>query len=91
MNRTPPTIDMLPDGTFRTAAPRSGVPLYVKLGLGAAVIAVLGLSLTVAALAVYVVSMILPVVVIAGGVAWLAFKLRLWQRRGGMPGGSFRS
>ena len=90
MNRIPPTIDMLPDGTFRTAAPRSRVPLSVKLGLGAAAVAILGLSLTVAALAVYVVSMILPVIVIAGGVAWIAFKVRAWQRRGGVPS-AFRS
>ncbi len=86
MIRRPPTIDMSPDGSFRVPPQPGMVPLSVKLGLGAAVVAVLGLSLTVAALAVYVVSLILPTIIVAGAVAWLAFKYRRWQlRRGQTP------
>ena len=85
MTRIPPTIDMLPDGTFRSArpawTPQSGVrmPFSIKLGVGAALVAVLGLALSVAALAIWVVSMILPVIIIAGAVAWGTVRYRRWQ------------
>lgn len=86
--RTPPVIDMTPDGRFREplrphAAP--GVPASVKLLIGAALVAVLAGTAAVAALALWVVSMLLPVLLIAAGVAWATFKYRQW--RGGSLGG----
>ena len=69
---------MLPDGSFRVppAAPR--VPLAVKVMLGAGAVAVVGIFLLIVTLAVSILSAILPVVIIAGGVAWAAMR---WQRR----------
>lgn len=85
--RTPPVIDMTPDGRFREplrpgAAP--GVPASVKLLIGAVLVAVLAGTAAVAALALWVVSMLLPVLLIAAGVAWATFKYRQW--RGGSLG-----
>ena len=85
MNRRPPIIDMSPDGSFRVPPQVRGLPVSLKLGIGAVLVAVLGLSLTVAALAVYVISLILPAVILAGAVAWGVFRYRRWQLGRGQP------
>jgi hypothetical protein len=84
--RTPPVIDMTPDGRFREPVrqrPDVGaanrVPASFKLLIGAVVVAVLAGTAAVAALALWVVSMLLPAMVIAGGVAYAAFKYRQWR------------
>lgn len=75
MRNNPPTLDMLPDGTFRRPPT---VPFTTKLIVGAVLVAMVAGSIAVAVAALWVLSVILPVVIIAGGVAWLAMK---WQRR----------
>ena len=84
--RTPPVIDMTPDGRFREPLRQrpgfgagGGVPASFKLLIGAVAVAVLAGTAAVAALALWVVSMLLPVMVIAGGVAYAAFKYRQWR------------
>ncbi len=85
-NRTPPVLDMAPDGTFRTKP--SGrtkplglrAPLSFKLLLGATIVAVLAGAFAIAALALWVVALLLPVVVIAAGVAFATYKYRQWRR-----------
>jgi hypothetical protein len=85
MNRIPPTLDMLPDGRFRSAPPPpSGVPLSFKLMVTAILVALVAGAVAVAALALWVFSMVLPVLVIAGAGAWAMMKYRRWQLlRGG--------
>ena len=82
MNRIPPVIDMAPDGTFRTKPPGMRAPLSFKLLLGATIVAVLAGAAAVAALALWIAALLLPVVVIAAVVAWGAYKYRAWRRRG---------
>ncbi len=80
MNRIPPTLDMTPDGAFRRLPPASGgVPLSFKVLAGAVLVALLAGAISVAALAIWVVSLLLPVIVIAGGVAYAALRYRRWQ------------
>lgn len=88
----PPVIDMTPDGRFREPPQASGarVPVSFKLLIGAVVVAVLAGTAAVAALALWVVSMLLPVMVIAGGVAYAAFKYRQWRHRGGLSARNVR-
>jgi len=80
MNRIPPTLDMLPDGSFqsppRTAA---GVPWSFKLMVGAILVALVAGAVAVAALALWVFSMALPVLIVAFLAAWVAVKFRRWQ------------
>ena len=84
MNRPPPTIDMLPDGSFRAPPQPPRLPLSMKVALAGGLVAVLGASLAVAFLAIWLVSLMLPVVIIGGGVAYLAMRWRRWQSlRGG--------
>ena len=89
--RTPPVIDMTPDGRFREplrqGPMRGGIPASFKLLVGAAVVAVLAGTAAVAALALWLVSMLLPLMVVAGGVAYAAFKYRQW--RGGVGTGRY--
>lgn len=79
MDRRPPILDMRTDGTFR--APPT-MPLSTKLMIGGALVVVLGGSLAVAFVAIWVVSMLLPAIIVAGGVAWLAYKFRRWKGGG---------
>jgi len=80
MNRIPPTLDMLPDGSFRSAPPpMGGVPFSFKLTVAAILVAVVAGAIAVAAFALWVLSMILPVLILAGVAAWVAVKFRRWQ------------
>ena len=83
MIRRPPTIDMLPDGSFHTQPRWVLVPFSTKLMLGAALVAVLAVSIAAAALPIWVVSLVLPVIVIAGVVAWAMYRYQRWQSRRG--------
>ena len=85
-----PVIDMRPDGSFAPPPHRPGVLLSTKVALGALAVAVVGGALTVAALAIWLVSLILPAVIVAGGVAYVAWRFRGWQLRRAPGGGPVR-
>ena len=77
---------MTPDGRFPEPARQrppfgaaSRVPVSFKLLIGAAVVALLAGTAAVAALALWIVSMLLPVMVIAAGVAYATFRYRKWR------------
>ena len=90
MQRRPPIINMRPDGTFQASpSPDANMLFATKLALGAMAVAVAGAGLLLAAAIAWVVSLILPVVIIAGGVAYAAWRLRGWQLRRGQAGRSF--
>ncbi|GAC1340823.1 MAG: hypothetical protein NVSMB18_11650 [Acetobacteraceae bacterium] len=80
MNHVPPTLDMTPDGGFRRLPPAPGrVPASFKLLVGAVILAVVAGAVTVAALALWVVSLMLPVLVLAAAGAYAMVKYRRWQ------------
>ncbi len=84
MNRVPPTLDMRPDGSFRLPPPRAGISLSSKLFLGSVLLASVAGMVAMAALALWVLSLALPVLVVAGVSAWAMVKYRRWQAfRGG--------
>ena len=71
------------DGSFNTP-PRTALPLSFKLMAGAIVLAVVAGTVAFAALALWIFSMLLPVVIVAAFVAWATMKFRQWQAsRGG--------
>lgn len=79
------TIDITVDG--RMAPPRVLRPAWpTRVFLAASIIAVLAVAGTVAALLFWVASLLIPVALVAGLVAYAAFKLQLW-RAGQTPGG----
>ncbi len=79
MERVPPTIDMRLDGSFRTPPRAPGLPLSFKLMVAGGLVAMVAGSLAMAALAIWVFSMLLPVIVMAGLFGWGMVMFRRWQ------------
>ena len=67
------------DGSFQSPPPRAGVPTSLKLAVGATMVALAAGAIVFAALALWVLSMALPVLLVAGVVAWGAMRFRRWQ------------
>ena len=79
----PRTIDMTPDGDFVSPRPRSRPPggFAITLGVGAAVVAAIAGAVVVAALVLWVASIMIPVALVAGVVAYAAFRFQSWRTR----------
>jgi hypothetical protein len=71
----PPEIELLPDGSYRPRRP----PIAARIFAWAAVIAVVALALVVASFALWFALILIPVVVVAGAIAWLAFRYQVWR------------
>jgi hypothetical protein len=73
-----PTLDMTPEGEFRTPPQ----PTWAQRILRAAiVVAVLAAGLAIAALALWFALILIPIALGAALVAYLAFRWRIWQAR----------
>ncbi len=82
--RVPQTIDMTPAGEFvQTGARPSLLPNNwpLRIGIAAAIIATLAGAVTLAALFLWIASLLLPVAFIAGIVAYGAFRYQRWRSR----------
>ena len=77
-DRVPQTIDMTAGGDFVAPQARSSWPL--RLGVAAAIVAVVAGAVTIAAVLLWVASVMLPVAIVAGAIAYAAFRLQGWQR-----------
>ena len=71
----PPELDLLPDGSYRPRRP----PVAARIFAWAIVIAVVAAALAVAALALWFALILIPVVLVAGLIAWLAFRYQVWR------------
>ena len=82
-HRSPPELDLLPDGSYR---PRRQ-PVAARIFAWAIVISVVAGALAVAALALWFALILIPVMLVAGLIAWLAFRFQLWRagQRGWRP------
>lgn len=78
-DRRPPEIELLPDGRYRPRRP----PVAARIFAWAVVVAAVAGALAVAALALWFALILIPVVVVAGLIAWLAFRYQLWRARQG--------
>lgn len=75
-------IDMTPDGRFLPPPRTHGLPLTAKVGAIAAMVAAVAGAIAIAALALWVALMVIPVVLVAGVVAYGAFRFQMWRARG---------
>lgn len=75
------TIDMTPAGDVLPRQVSMGWP--ARIGLVAALVALAALAASAAALFLWLASILLPVALVAGAVAYVAFKLQLWRIRAG--------
>jgi fatty acid desaturase len=76
-DRRPPEIELLPDGSYRSRRP----PIAARIFAWALVIAVAAGALAVAAFALWFALILIPVVVAAALIAWLASRYQLWRTR----------
>ena len=85
--REKPVLDMTADGRFRTPLKP---PIAARIAATALVVAVIAGGLAVAAIALYVASLRIPVVLGAGLVAYAAFRFQLRRRSPAGPVRSYR-
>lgn len=81
------------DGAFR-APPRGRfvrgrVPLLTRVAVAAAGLCVAAALIAGAALALWLAMLLLPVALVAGLVAYAAFRFQLWRMRRAAPGAGF--
>ena len=79
-NRPPKIVDMTPQGAFVAPDPVATWPL--RLGIGAALVAVVAGGLALAAVFLWVASVLVPIALVAGLIAYLAFRFQMWRVRG---------
>ena len=79
--RLPPELDLLPDGRYRPRRP----PIASRIFAWAVIVAVLAAGLAIAALALWFALVLIPIVIVAGLIAWVALRYQLWR-----TGASFR-
>jgi hypothetical protein len=75
-DRVPPELDMRADGSFRLP-PRP--PILTRIFIWAVVVAVIAGGLAAAAFALWIALILVPVALLAGLIAWLAFRFQLWR------------
>ena len=76
MRNHPPDLDMTLEGRF-TTPPKP--PFATRVMLWAIVIALIAGGLSLAAFALWIAFIILPVALAAGVIAWLAFRYQVWR------------
>jgi hypothetical protein len=81
--RRPPELDMTVDGEF-VSPPKA--PISSRILMWAVVIAIVAGALSMAALALWVALLILPVALGAAVVAWAVFRYRIWRAQRSMAG-----
>jgi hypothetical protein len=81
--RRPPELEMTIDGEFVSPP---AAPVASRIFAWAVVIAVIAGALSVAAFALWIALLILPVAVGAAVVAWAMFRYRIWRGRQAMGG-----
>lgn len=80
-DRHPPELEMRVDGSF-SMPPRP--PIMTRIFIWAAVIAVIAGGLALAAFALWIVLILVPVALLAAVIAWLAFRFQLWRAGGSL-------
>lgn len=77
-----PIIEMTLQGEFVSPPEPPKPPIGARIMLWAIVAAVMALSALIVVLALWFVAMLLPVVLIAGVIAYLAFRYQAWRGGG---------
>ena len=80
--RRPVVLDLTPEGEFRDPPPAGPLDRFLARAGGiAALMALVGGGLVIAALAVAALTVLIPVVIVASLVAWLAMRWRMHRLR----------
>jgi hypothetical protein len=84
MTQRPPELDMTIEGGFRTP---QKPPIMTRVLIWAVIVAVIAGSLALAAFALWVALIILPVALGAAVLAWLVWRFQVWRARGSIGRG----
>jgi len=76
MSKRPPELDMTLEGEFRSP-PKP--PLMTRILIWAVIVAVIASALVIAAFALWLALIILPVAVGAAVVAWAIWRFQMWR------------
>jgi hypothetical protein len=82
-DRVPPELEMRADGSF-SLPPRP--PILTRIFIWAAVITVIAGGLAVAAFALWLALILVPIALLAAVIAWLAFHIQLCRARSSAGG-----
>jgi hypothetical protein len=72
-------IDMTLEGEFVAPPPPPKPPIGARIMIWAIVAMVLGITLLIVALTFWFVVMLLPLILAAALIAWLAFRYQMWR------------
>jgi hypothetical protein len=78
IQRLPPELDLLPDGRYRSRRPSVSTRIFTW----AVIVAVVAAALALAAFVLWFALILIPVVLVAALIAWLAYRYQLWRARG---------
>ncbi len=80
VRREPPVIDLTPEGEFRQPASPFGPPPWAaRIAAWALIVALVAGGIAVAAIAFWLALTLIPVAIIAGLVAYGAYRFQLWR------------
>jgi hypothetical protein len=82
--RRPPELEMTIDGEFVSPPTPPAAPIVSRIFVWAVVLAVFAGALSLAAFALWIALLILPVAVGAAVVAWAMFRYRIWRAQRAM-------
>ena len=80
------TLDMTPDGQFRSRPGPRGLPFMERIFVGAVIVAAVAGGFAISVLAFWLAILLLPVAIVAGLVAWGMLKM-MSSRRSQSVGG----
>ena len=84
-HRQPPLLDLTPEGEFRQPTPPfgrppfGGLPWLARIAAWALVVALVAGGLAVAAVAFWLALTLIPIAIVAGLIAYVAFRFNLWR------------
>jgi hypothetical protein len=73
------TIDMSPDGTIRSTGLRLSWPM--RIGLVALAVSFVAGAVAVGAIMLYLAVILIPVALIAAGIAYVSLRVQMWRLR----------
>ena len=80
-DQMPRVLDMTPEGEFVGRPVHRGGTWPLRVGIGAAVVAAVAGALAVAAVFLWVASVLIQVALVAGGIAYVALRYQAWRAR----------
>lgn len=90
MDKKPPILEMTIEGDFVTSKQEPRVPFSTRLLIWSVTIAIIAVSVGVAAFALWLLAFMVPVAIVAALVAYTIFRYQIWRAGGSLESTGFR-